>query len=97
MHTVGKVGQLFDGQGIDVQHPGATNARALDETDALMSELEAGFVFTNRIETDRLLLRQYAPPGVLVNEALEVLQFRGQTTPYLALPVGDPIVVPFGP
>jgi phosphopentomutase len=32
VHTVGKVGQLFVGVGIDVQHPGATNSRALSET-----------------------------------------------------------------
>src|SRR5207244_7129220 len=29
------------------------------------------------------LLARYAPPGVLLNEALEVLQFRGDTGPYL--------------
>lgn len=54
VHTVGKVGQLFAGVGIDVQHPGATNARALEETGALIDELEAGFVFTNLIETDQI-------------------------------------------
>jgi two-component system CheB/CheR fusion protein len=32
---------------------------------------------------DRLLLSKYAPAGVLVNEAMEILQFRGQTSPYL--------------
>ncbi|MGE5617136.1 MAG: CheR family methyltransferase, partial [Bacillota bacterium] len=35
-------------------------------------------------EADRVLLTRYAPPGVLVNEELEVLQFRGDTGPYLA-------------
>jgi phosphopentomutase len=54
VHTVGKVGQLFAGLGVDVQHPGATNARALAETTTLMVELEAGFVFTNLIETDQV-------------------------------------------
>ncbi len=34
-------------------------------------------------EADRLVLDQYAPPGVLVNESLEILQFRGRTSPYL--------------
>jgi len=32
---------------------------------------------------DRRLLDRYAPPGVLVNEALEILQYRGRTGPYL--------------
>src|SRR5437870_6708610 len=34
-------------------------------------------------EFDRLLLSKYAPAGVLVNEAAEILQFRGHTSPYL--------------
>jgi phosphopentomutase len=54
VHTVGKVGQLFAGVGVDQQHPGATNAQALDETTDLISRLEAGFVFTNLIETDQV-------------------------------------------
>jgi phosphopentomutase len=54
VHTVGKVGQLFAGTGIDEQHPGATNATALDETARLLATLEHGFVFTNLIETDQV-------------------------------------------
>src|SRR5881296_2939648 len=34
-------------------------------------------------EVDRILLSKYAPAGVLVNEATEILQFRGHTSPYL--------------
>jgi phosphopentomutase len=54
VHSVGKVGQLFDGVGIDVQHPGSTNARALHETTELLGSLGEGFVFTNLIETDQV-------------------------------------------
>jgi two-component system CheB/CheR fusion protein len=32
---------------------------------------------------DRIILRECAPPGVIVNDALEILQFRGRTSPYL--------------
>jgi two-component system CheB/CheR fusion protein len=35
-------------------------------------------------EADRAVLSRYSPPGALVNEALEVLQFRGDTGAYLA-------------
>ncbi len=35
-------------------------------------------------EADRILLARYVPPGVLVNADLEILQFRGDTGPYLA-------------
>lgn len=52
VHAVGKVFNLFDGMGIDVAHPGATNARALAETARLVDELDSGLVFTNLIETD---------------------------------------------
>jgi phosphopentomutase len=54
VHSVGKVGQLFCGVGIDVQHPGPTNAQALDQTTALMDDLASGLVFTNLIETDQV-------------------------------------------
>ena len=39
---------------------------------------------------DRLLLAKYAPAGVVLNEKLEVLQFRGHTGPYLEPAPGQP-------
>jgi two-component system CheB/CheR fusion protein len=39
---------------------------------------------------DRLLLARYSPPGVLVNDKLEVLQYFGQTGRYLQPPPGEP-------
>jgi two-component system CheB/CheR fusion protein len=41
-------------------------------------------------EADRILLGRYAPPGVLVTENFEILQFRGRTSPYLEHPPGEP-------
>ncbi len=35
-------------------------------------------------EADRILSGKFAPPGVLVSADLEILQFRGETGPYLA-------------
>jgi two-component system, chemotaxis family, CheB/CheR fusion protein len=43
-------------------------------------------------EADRLLLGDYAPPGVLVNENFDILHFRGQTTSFLTQPPGEPTV-----
>ena len=40
-------------------------------------------------EADRLLLARFAPACMLVNQALTILQFRGQTGPYLE-PAGGP-------
>ena len=53
-HTVGKIGQVFAGVGVDHQHKGSTNAKAIDATTALIEELDGGFVFTNLVETDQL-------------------------------------------
>ncbi len=39
---------------------------------------------------DRLLLTRYAPPGVLVDERMQILQFVGNTGRYLQDPPGDP-------
>ncbi|MGZ4173430.1 MAG: phosphopentomutase, partial [Solirubrobacteraceae bacterium] len=54
VHTVGKVGELFAGVGIDVQHAGPTNAIALERTSELLDELGQGFVFANLVETDQV-------------------------------------------
>ena len=41
-------------------------------------------------DVDHVLLARYAPPCVLVDENLDVLQFRGHTGPYLEPPPGLP-------
>jgi two-component system CheB/CheR fusion protein len=41
-------------------------------------------------EADRLALGQYAPPSVLVNDNFDIIQFRGQTSNFLAPPLGEP-------
>ena len=47
-----------------------------------------GFTLTVQREADRILIHQFAPPGVLVNSDLQVIQFRGATGEYLEPPVG---------
>lgn len=39
---------------------------------------------------DRLLLARYSPAGIVVDEALNILQFRGETAPFLAPASGPP-------
>ncbi len=63
VHTVGKAGQLFTGEGVDRQHPGATNARALEVTGELMRELGHGLVFTNLVETDQVYGHRHDAAG----------------------------------
>ncbi len=54
VHTVGKIGSVFNHVGVDHEHPGATNPAAIAATTALAAELEHGFVFTNLVETDQV-------------------------------------------
>jgi phosphopentomutase len=54
VHSVGKVGELFAGVGIDVQHTGPTNAIAMSKTSELLDSLATGLVFTNLVETDQV-------------------------------------------
>jgi phosphopentomutase len=63
VHTVGKVGQLFGGVGIDEQHPGATNSQALAATGKLLAELDHGLVFTNLVETDQVYGHRHDAQG----------------------------------
>lgn len=41
-------------------------------------------------EADRIVLSEYAPVGVIINNDLEIVQFRGQTSFYLQPPPGRP-------
>lgn len=41
-------------------------------------------------EADRLALDRYVPPGVLCDSDLNILRFRGETTPFLTNPSGRP-------
>jgi two-component system CheB/CheR fusion protein len=62
-------------------------AKTLPRTERIETEHEGppNVVFR---EADRVLLTRFSPSGVLINEALEVLQFRGRTSRYLELPTG---------
>ena len=42
-------------------------------------------------DVDRISLSKYAPPSVVVNAEMEILQFRGQTSAYLQNPPGPPV------
>jgi two-component system CheB/CheR fusion protein len=39
-------------------------------------------------EADRVALARYGPPGVVINSGLDILQFRGDTSPFLIPPRG---------
>lgn len=43
-----------------------------------------------RAIADRATLARHSPPGVIINEQLEILEFRGKTTPFLEMGPGAP-------
>ena len=46
-------------------------------------------IATNIQDVNRILLERFAPPGVVVNEQLQILYFQGQTGKYLEPAAGD--------
>jgi two-component system CheB/CheR fusion protein len=56
--------------------------RMIETPDVGQAELSA------QREADRVMVNQFAPPGVLINSDLQILQFRGPTSEYLVPPSG---------
>jgi phosphopentomutase len=63
VHGVGKIHDLFAGVGVDVKHPGATNAAGIAQTTSLLRELESGFIFVNLVETDQVYGHRHDAEG----------------------------------
>jgi phosphopentomutase len=63
VHTVGKIGQVFNGVGVDEQHKGSTNEAAIAATGELIRDLDEGFVFSNLVETDQVFGHRNDVPG----------------------------------
>jgi len=87
----------FYGKKATVTRPAVTFGQALPEHRIeLQAPSEAGPTLlvapaTPEIQkqADRLVLSHYSPAGVVINRQLEVLQFRGRTSPYLEHPHGE--------
>ena len=77
VHTVGKIGQVFDGVGVDHEHKGPTNAVAMAATAELIDTLDGGFVFTNLVETDQVYGHRNDVPGY--HEALKAIDAELET------------------
>lgn len=98
---VGRFGNLFEA--VDIKHriflPNPTANRphldigrfrlgtGIDLEDARFGKDFAGHLDVQK-EADRMVLANHAPPGVIINDELEVLHFRGSTSPFLELPSG---------
>ncbi len=56
----------------------------------LRSPLETISYSTLQRQVDQIVLNRYAPVGVIINDQLEILHFRGNTSPYLRPAPGEP-------
>jgi two-component system CheB/CheR fusion protein len=103
--TIGQAADLFEladthhrlytrkgglpGVGLDLPQQGA---RVEGPARDVGSGVDLGFIEADSVqrEADRVLLARYAPASLLVDEALNILQFRGETGPYLEHASGPP-------
>jgi two-component system CheB/CheR fusion protein len=72
---------------LDLSGGGAGPATRAEES---VSSEGAGALKNVQKYVDRMLLAEYSPPGVIVDDTLNVIQIRGDTGSYLQLPPGDP-------
>jgi two-component system CheB/CheR fusion protein len=65
------------------RHPRDTalTVRATEQSDTLLG-------LDQQHQADNIVLKNYAPPGVVINENMDVLQFRGAIGPYIELVSG---------
>jgi len=61
--------------------------QARNQAQAAPVEPRAGSFIIN--EANRIILARFSPPGVIVDNELKIVQFRGQTGPYLEPAPGD--------
>ena len=54
VHGVGKISDIFAGQDIDESRPTKSNVEGIQQTEALLNELDSGLIFVNLVETDML-------------------------------------------
>ena len=59
--SVGKVSDLFCGQGIDTSNPTRSNLEGIEKTIQLSRELDSGFIFTNLVDFDMLWGHRNSP------------------------------------
>lgn len=83
---------LKTGEGPRIAYPLAFGHEAESKLSAAQPSQRAQPARDAQKQADHILLARYAPPGVVVNERLEVVQFRGRTGEFLEQPPGQPQV-----
>lgn len=70
--------------------PLSEGRRSAGRVDLREGIAEARTVLDLQKEADRLVLAEYAPPGVIIDNKFNIVQVRGRTAPYLELSPGEP-------
>jgi two-component system CheB/CheR fusion protein len=70
--------------------PPSEGRRSEDRMDFRERIAEGGTALDVQREADRLALAEYAPPGVIIDNKMNIVQVRGRTAPYLELSPGEP-------
>ncbi len=65
--SVGKVSDLFAGQGISSSHPTKSDADGVDKIEALMGTQERGVIFANLVDCDAVYGHRNDAPGYATN------------------------------
>jgi two-component system CheB/CheR fusion protein len=92
--TVDKIHKIYSKN--DVKTPIKVfipSLRGAPEAHAFASNRQAGSVPMQsdlQKELDRIALKDYAPPSIIINDSMDILQVRGRTAPYLELASGQP-------
>jgi two-component system CheB/CheR fusion protein len=70
--------------------PPSEGRRTESRVDLREKTAEAGIGLDVQREADRLVLAEYAPPGAIIDNMMNIVQVRGRTAPYLELSPGEP-------
>ena len=62
-YGVGKISDIFAGEGIDQSHPTASNAEGMAEIERLWTQVNHGLVFCNLVDFDMLYGHRRDPKG----------------------------------
>jgi two-component system CheB/CheR fusion protein len=81
---------LKTGESPRLEYPAALGREAEPSFAALLPAQRPRPARDAQRQADHILLARYAPPGVVVNERMEVVQFRGRTGDFLEPPPGQP-------
>ena len=91
-HQIDKSPQdLFAGPAASAPSPRLGEGRRAENLPDLRRRTAGGIAGPDVLrEADRLVLAEHGPPGAVIDDAMNIVQVRGRTAPYLELSPGEP-------